>query len=100
MIAGPIDLIFYENINVFIFKKIKIPKSYIQFLYSNLFFYIKNENWIQIQIQSESSFWVVGPQKTENIYKIHFFFTQAKQTLNHHLLGLDNVYYFLIKNYV
>ena len=53
---------FYENATVFIFKKMKIPKSCIQFLYSNPFFLdTKNENWIQIQ--SQTSFLIVSPTK-------------------------------------
>ena len=36
---------FYENATAFIFKKIKTPKSFIKFLYSNLIFLdTENEN--------------------------------------------------------
>ena len=65
VILGPIDLIFKkkknENVNVFICKKMKTLKSWIHFLYSNLFFLTKNKNWIQIQSQISFLVWV--PQK-------------------------------------
>jgi len=37
-VMEPTDLVFYENVIVFIFKKMKTSKSCIQFLYSNHFF--------------------------------------------------------------
>ena len=67
VIMGSIDLIFlYENVIVFIFKKMKTLKNCIQFLYSNPFFFFfffdtKNENWIQIQ--SQTRFLVVSLTK-------------------------------------
>ena len=52
-VMGPIDLIFfflYENVTIFIVKKMKTSKNCIQFLYSNsIFLDTENEIWIQIQ---------------------------------------------------
>ena len=78
MIVRSIDFIFFKNATVFIFKKTKIPKNCIYFLYSN-FFLTKNKNGTQIQ--NQTSFLVLNSTKTENKYKIQNFFAQTKRTL-------------------
>ena len=81
VIMGPTDLIFLWKCHCIHFQENETRKKVIFiFCIQILFFFnTKNENWIQIQ--SQTSFLMVGFTKTENKYKIHNFFAQTKQTL-------------------